>query len=56
MTDQRVETIGILDSITLVLHSTKDGKLRVACTLWPDAKVLLPGQWFEAQTVDGPMR
>jgi hypothetical protein len=37
------------DAVTLTLAADKEGKIRVNCSSWDSAAVVLPGQVFEAR-------
>lgn len=41
------------DSVTLVIKGEKDGKLRLTCLGWEDARVVLPGNSLDISNEAG---
>jgi hypothetical protein len=40
----------------IAANAEKDGKIRVASTLWTDAKVIMPDEVFEVRSVERTLR
>jgi len=53
MTESVLKRLGTTESTTLALAREAGGKIRITSLLWPEPKVILPGEVLEVRKVDG---